>query len=856
MDRLPIDAVLPDLVRALTKSPCAVLRAPTGAGKTTRVPPALLDAGLAGDRTILMLEPRRLAARAAARRIAAERGWRLGGEVGFHVRFDRQASDRTRILVLTEGLLVRYLQDDPFLERAGVVVFDEFHERNLDTDLALALVRKVQLEARPDLELVVMSATIETEGIARFLGGPQGPAPVVASEGRLHPVEVAYLPTDERTPIQKAIVPAIARALESTSGDVLAFLPGVGEIRRTHDELAPLAGRRNVAVHDLYGDLPAEEQDAVLRRADRRKIVLATNVAETSVTIDGVTAVVDSGLARVLRYDAGVGLDRLELVRISRASAEQRAGRAGRTAPGICLRLWSEAEQRSMGEREEPEIRRVDLAGPVLQLACFGETDLERFPWFEAPPPGALERALLLLERLGALGPHGVTATGRAMGRIPAHPRIARLLLEGARLGVAREAAFAGALISERDPFSRGRSRGPSRRSADSDVLDRVRALGDFERTGHAPSELGDLNVGAARFALRARDELLRHAQAVRDADLPRDAHASRESARLEDGLLRALLAAYPDRVARRRAKDDPRGVMVGGRGVRIAEESAVREAEFFVCVDLDAGRRGERAEALVRQASAIERDWLPKERVREAVAVTFDEERKAVTALRRTLYEDLVLEEVRTALPDTGEVERVLAEAAASDLSAALPLEEEETARFLARLRCLRGWMPELELPELDSAEITALLPELCAGARSFADLEKLPLASILKSKLSHAQARALDREAPERIQVPSGSHIALVYEVGRPPVLAARIQELFGLADTPRVAGGRVGVLMHLLAPNHRPQQVTEDLRSFWNGAYADVRKELARRYPRHSWPEDPWNAPAERRPGGRTR
>ncbi len=675
-----------------------------------------------------------------------------------------------------------------------------------------------------------MSATIETESIARFLGD----APIVESAGRLFTVDVAYLGSDVRRshhepPLHEAMVPAISRALDSTSGDVLAFFPGVGENRRAHEALAPLANR-----------LAADEQDAVLRPADRRKIVLATNVAETSVTIEGVTAVVDSGLARILRYDAAVGLDRLELSRISRASAEQRAGRAGRTASGICLRLWSEAEQRSMSEREEPEIRRVDLAGPTLQLRCFGESDLSTFPWFEAPSSGSLERAIRLLELLGALSPRGVTEIGRAMGRIPAHPRIARLLIEGVRLDCANEAAIAGALLSERDPFARGRSRGPSRRSSDSDVLDRVRAIEDFERTGRTGGDLGDLNAGAARFVLRARDDLLRHSGGRHRRDSG-DEHA----------LLEALLAAYPDRVARRRAPDDPRGVMVGGRGVRLAEESSVREAELFVCVDLDAGKRGERAEALVRQASGIDREWLPAERLREEVATRFDEERETVTASRRTVYEDLVLEEAQVGLPEAEQVERTLAEAAAKNLSRALPLESEEVATFLARARCLRAWVPELGLPAFDDAEIAALLPELCAGARSFADLRKLPLADLLKSRLTRVQAHALDREAPEKIRVPSGSLIALVYELGKAPVLAVRIQEVFGLADTPKVAGGRVKVLMHLLAPNHRPQQVTEDLRSFWNGAYVEVRKELSRRYPRHAWPEDPWNAPPERRP-----
>jgi len=788
-----------------------------------------------------MLEPRRLAARAAARRITFERGTRLGEEVGFHVRFDRQASERTRIVVLTEGLLVRYLQEDPFLERAGAVVFDEFHERNLDTDLALALVRKVQLEARTDLRVVVMSATIETSGLSRFLGE----APVVESEGRLFRVDVSYLGAADPRRIDEAVVPAVARAIDATPGDVLVFLPGFGEIRRTREALEPLARRKGAALMELYGDLPAEEQDAVLNRADRRKIVLSTNVAETSVTIEGITAVVDSGLARVLRFDPGVGLDRLELSRISRASADQRSGRAGRTEPGICLRLWSVAEQRSMLEREEPEIRRVDLAGAALQLRAFGERDLSRFPWFEAPSKGSLEQAEILLERLGALGPRGVTEIGRAMAKIPAHPRIARLLLEGRRIGCAREAALAGALLAERDPFLRGRDRVPSRHSSDSDVQDRLRALEEFEHKGRASGDAGDLNQGTARHVLRVRDELLRHCEE----------RGGRRGAPDRDGLLRALLAAYPDRVARRRPEDDARGRMVGGRGVRLGEESAVREAELFVCVEIDAGRRGERAEALVRQASAVERGWLPAGRMREEVVIGFDEEREAVTASRRTLYEDLVLDEAQAALPESGEVERALAEAAARALARALPLEDETVVRLIARLRCLRAWMPELGLPAFEDPEIAALLPELCAGARSFADLRRLPLAELLRSKLSRAQAAALDREAPERIRVPSGSLLPVLYESGKSPVLAVRIQEVFGLADTPAIAGGRVRVLLHLLGPNHRPQQVTEDLRSFWKGAYAAIRKELQRRYPRHAWPADPWNAVPERRPKRRS-
>lgn len=817
---LPIDAVLPRLVESLRRSSCAVLRAPTGAGKTTRVPPALLDAGLAGNRIVLMLEPRRLAARAAARRIASERNVRLGDEVGFHVRFDRTASDRTRILVVTEGLLLRMLQDDPFLNDVGAVVLDEFHERNLDTDLALALARKIQLEVRPDLKIVVMSATFDTTEVSRFLGD----CPVVESEGRHFPVEVRWIPVDERRPVHEGLAAGVAQALDATDGDVLAFLPGVGEIRRAREALEPLARKKDLLLVELYGDLPMERQDAALSRADRRKVVLATNVAETSVTVEGVTAVVDSGLARVMRFDPSVGLDRLELSRISRASAEQRAGRAGRTSPGVCFRLWSQAEERSLREREDPEIRRVDLAGPVLQLRAFGESDVRAFDWLEPPAEAALARAEELLSLLGAVDGRGLTRIGRAMARIPAHPRIARLLLEGEALGCAREAAVAGALLSDRDPF-RGRRSGLAGRRTDSDVLDRVHAV-------------DGLDAASAGFVLRAAEDLERHVKSGR----------GRGS---ETSFLRALLAAFPDRVAKRRAKGDRRGILMGGRGVTLAEESGVVDAELFLCVDIDAGRRGERSEALVRQASAVEREWLAQERIRTETILRFDPDRESVVAMRTTRYEDLALEEAATALPEGGEVARALAEAAATDLERALPLREDETRAFLARLRSLRGWAPELGLPAFDEAELREILPELCEGSRSFADLRKLPLVEIIMNRLSHEQRRALEREAPEHLSVPSGSSIRLVYEPGQAPVLAVRIQEIFGMADTPRIAGGRVKVLMHLLAPNHRPQQVTDDLRSFWSGAYMEVRQELKRRYPRHSWPEDPWRATPERRP-----
>jgi ATP-dependent helicase HrpB len=832
---LPIDDVLPELIAALRQGSAAVLIAPTGAGKTTRVPPALLASGIGGGQQVVMLEPRRIAARAAARRMAEEGGWTLGREVGYQVRFERKAGPETRILVVTEGILVQRLQADPFLEGVGIVIFDELHERSLQTDLSLAMARRVQREVRPDLKLVAMSATLDPGPVAAFLGG----APAIESRGRLHPVDILYLDRPDDRPLSAQIAAGVRRVLAATPGDVLAFLPGVGEIQRSAESLAGLAAEQDLAVLPLYGDLPAERQDAVLRPSSRRKIVLATNVAETSITVDGVTAVVDSGTVRRLRFDPATGLDRLELGRISRASADQRAGRAGRQAPGICLRLWPAWEQATLPERETPEIARVDLAGPALQLLAWGEPDLAAFDWFEPPDRAVLAAATLLLRQLGALDDHGITALGRTMARLPVHPRLGRLLVEGQRLGRARETALLAALISERDPFPRGpRGAGP-RRASRSDLLDRLDALEAFERRNAFE---GDLNAGAARYVLRARDQLLELMKRELAAD-------GREGT--EDSLLRALLAAYPDRVTRRREPRSPRGVMVGGRGVRLADESAVLEAPLFLCVELDTGSSGPLSEALVRKASEVEPAWLPAERLRTAIDLEFDESRDRVAAWKRTRYEDLVIAEAEIPPPDAAETARVLAAAAAERLDRALPLDDPEVAVFLARVRSLADWMPELALPRFTEDELRDLLPALAAGRKSFAELRRAPLLDVLQGALSYQQLEAVGREAPERLEVPSGSQIRIAYEPGKPPVLAARIQEMFGLAETPRVAAGRVPVLLHLLAPNGRPQQVTHDLRSFWENTYRQVRKELAGRYPRHAWPEDPWNARPQRRP-----
>lgn len=861
---LPIDEVLPQVIEALRTSSSVVLRAPTGSGKTTRVPPALLDAGLARAGHIVMLEPRRVAARAAARRIASERGGEVGGEIGYQVRFDQRIGRDTRIRIVTDGVLLRMLQDDPFLERVAIVLFDEFHERGLNVDLALAMVRRVQQTVRPDLKIVVMSATLAAEPIAEWLGN----CSIVTAEGKLFPVNVEYFETGElferhtpsggagfRSPVgrggQGGLGRAVAYALEKSPGDLLVFLPGVGEIRRAADELQSLADRHDLAIMPLYGDLPPEQQDAVLGPCPRRKLILATNVAETSITIDGVTVVVDSGQARVMRFDEQVGLDRLELARISKASADQRAGRAGRTQPGICLRLWSERDQRGMPDHEDPEIRRVDLAGPVLELRAWGETDIPGFPWFELPRESLIEQAEALLRQLGAVDSGGITALGRRMARLPVHPRIARLLLEGQRLGVGDRAALAAAMLSERDPFLR--TSGPSaprRRQAthrsESDVVDRVAALEAFARVGTIDHAVGSLHGGGARFVLQAaaqlRDLLNEDRAAMNDGG--QAAATERDE---DEALQRALLAAFPDRVALRREMSKDRGIMVGGRGVKLAVESAVTEAELFLCVNVDAGR----TEALVRQASAIRREWLDPNLLTTRDDVVFDARSGRVTAFRRTCWDDLILDEVVLTHVREEQIAAALVAAAAEDFRAIFP-KDGDVSEFVERARSLQEWMPELELPPLSEEQLKSLLPGVCQGRKTFDEVRRGPWLQWIKGLFTPAQLQTVDREAPERLVVPSGSRIAIDYKAGKRPVLAVRIQELFGLADTPRIAGGRVPVVLHLLAPNNRPQQVTDDLKSFWNKTYQQVRKDLRARYPKHAWPEDPWNAPPQRRPG----
>jgi ATP-dependent helicase HrpB len=898
LERLPVDDIVEELARAISRHGTAVLHAPPGAGKTTRVPPAIADALTDGGQ-VVVLEPRRVAARAAARRIAAERGWTLGREVGWWIRFERRFRPDSRVVFATEGVLLRWLERDPFLAGVAALVFDEFHERALSSDLALALARRVRLEVRPELRLVVMSATLDAAPIADFLGG----APIVRSAGRPHPVEIRLLDRVVEERLEATVAAAVRRITAEVEGDLLVFLPGVGEIRRVEEALAGWAAAHEIALCPLYGDLPIERQDEALRPGTRRRVVLATNVAESSVTVEGVRAVIDSGLARQLRFDPATGLDRLDIVRISRAAADQRAGRAGREAPGLCLRLWTAADDLALRPFETPEIQRVDLAGAVLALAAWGERDPERFAWFEAPAPERLHRAQRELRDTGALDAHGLTPLGRRLAELPLAPRLGRLVLEGERLGVAADAALAAALLAERDPFRGHDAR--ARAGSRSDLADRLAALDSrrharifdarnqilhllahsFTRHEQERGEESDSRKDKKLFSERQRSEdktkaSIEEKDSIGSGAVPRidgrsgtavaaqprgdspsppfngkSLFLSLSLTEKETNLLRAIAAAYLDRLCRRREAGAERAVMVGGRGVRLGRGSAVRDAELFVAVALDAGRGGERAEDFVRLASAVERDWLPAESVATADELDWDTAGERVVARRRTRFDDLVLAEKEIPIADADAASALLAERAAADLARTLPLDERDVAALLGRIGFLASRRPDLGLPAAPDEMVRAALPVLAAGKRSFAELRGAPLAATLLATLPWRQRQTLDELAPERLALPAGGSARIDYSDPGRPVLAARIQQLFGLAETPTIAGGRALLLLHLLAPNGRPQQVTDDLASFWKNTYPQVRKELAGRYPKHAWPVDPLTVrPASRPRSGR--
>lgn len=834
---LPIDPSLPRILDALDARGALVLVAEPGSGKTTRVPPAMARRGAGG--AVLVLQPRRVAARSTAARIAEEQGWALGREVGYHVRFDRRASADSRLVVMTEGILARRLLADPFLEGVGAVVLDEFHERSLHTDLALALLREVRREVRPDLKIVVMSATLDAGPVAAFLD-----APVVQVPGRTFPIAVSY--RDAPRPADPgAIAGAVADALADAAdrGHVLAFLPGMAEIRRAQAALGPIASARDAVVLPLHGSLPPEEQDAALRPSHRRKIILSTNIAETSLTIDGVTTVIDSGLARVAGHDASRGLDRLDLKPISKASADQRAGRAGRTGPGRCIRLWSEQRHALLEPFETPEVRRVDLGSTLLTLHSWGVAEPRDFAWYEAPEPARIEAAEAMLARLGAFDPatRRITPTGGRMLTLPVHPRLARLLLAAADAGLLREGAALAALLSEKDVAERRR---PGGRRGASDMLDRLDMLAEAEASRFAPS-LKDRGIdpGAARQAAKIRDDLIRLGSRLDPGGASRPGADDREEA-----LLKLLILAYPDRVVMRRGSEET-GVMVGGRGVRLARESVVREGEFFLALDPREERRQGTLELLVAIASAVELDWLEElvpQSIRRERRVEYDAARERVAAMNRLWYEDVLIREDPAKAPDGRETSRALFEALRPQ-AGAIFRDDPAAAAWLARYEFVREAVPELAWPALGDDALAGPLEVLCHGKARMDEVRRASKVSYLESLLTYEQSRELDACAPTSITIPSGRNVRLDYEPGRQPALAAKLQELFGWPEAPRLARGRVPLLLELLGPNHRPVQVTSDLRSFWATTYHQVRKDLRGRYPKHPWPEDPTTAQA---------
>lgn len=833
---LPIDPYIPRIVEILRGSSRMVLEAAPGAGKTTRVPPALLDAGLAGGQ-VLVLEPRRIAARQAAERIASERGVRLGEEVGYQVRFASCASETTRLLVATEGLALRRLVADPFLEGVGVVILDEFHERHLVGDLVLGMLMQIQREVREDLRIVVMSATLPSESIAAYLGD----APIFRCSGKSHPVEVRHLDVDVRDGIGESAALGVRAVLGESEGDVLVFLPGMREIRDCQKVLTPLAQANDLLLCPLYGEQSIAEQDIAMRPAKQRKIILATNVAETSLTIQGVRSVVDTGWARKLRYDPSCGLDRLETERISAASATQRAGRAGREAAGLCLRLWS--PHLRLQEEDAPEVLRVDLSGALLQLMAWGEPNPAGFSWLTPPPAHHLEQALDLLGQLDAIQQGQLAERGRWMAQIPVTPRLASFLLDAQKRGVLQEAGLLAALLSEKHPFGGLLRERPPRELAEieSDLIDQMNLVEEVDLSEHP------LSAQYRRSTSPLRQVQQQLVQSV--ASSPRTGSLSR--AQRDEALARALLAGFPDRVAQRRDGDPLRAVLANGRGVRLDPQSQVKQAPLFLALDVDAGKRQERAEAWARQNSAIQEAWLAPSHLREEQEIAFDATRGRVVGQQKTLYQQLLLRS-RPFLPDATAVSDRLAQEAARDPLVALGLDQPVYAQLLLRLRALHRWLPEAKAPAFDEAMLRERLPLWCFGKRSFEEIRQLPWAEMLLAELSYPQQRTLQEEIPERIEVPSGSVLRIEYrEADDPPILAVRIQEVFGWLDTPRIAKGRVALLLHLLAPNHRPQQVTQDLRSFWQNTYNEVRKELRQRYPKHAWPEDPFSTKAERRP-----
>jgi ATP-dependent helicase HrpB len=842
--QLPIDDVLAELVAAVKARGVAVLVAPPGAGKTTRVPSALLDAGLCGDGDIVVLQPRRLAARLAAARVAFERGVVLGQEVGYEIRLDRKVSGATRIRFVTEGILTARLIGDPMLRGTSCVIIDEFHERHLDGDVALAML--VRLRAtRQDLKIVVMSATLDAEPVAAFLQ-----APVVTSLGRAFPVAISHADAhdDLSLPIGKQVSGAVRKLLrDKLDGDILVFLPGAAEIRYCTEDLAAVAQQHDLLVVPLHGDLTVEEQNKAIVRAPQRKVILATNVAETSVTIDGVVAVIDSGRARVARHSPWSGLPMLQVEPISKASAAQRAGRAGRTRPGVVLRLYTQHDHDGRRPFDAAEIARADLAGVALDLRGGAAARLDDIRWFEAPPVHAVHAAESLLLRLGAVDDAGaLTAMGRRMQRFATHPRLARLICEAEGRSVGAEACLIAALASARElrvEKRSGRSGRGARMTSPSDLIDDLDAMLDARAGGMKSDRIrsAGLDVSTAHTVHKVAEQLQRQLQ--RSSGQPRISDDD-----MDQALQISILAGYPDRVAKRRAPRSADFVFASGGGAALAPNSNVIDAQFIVAVDTaETGERGAASKSAIRRASAIDPSWLIDlflDRIVERDELAWNSDKQRVERVTQMMYDAISIDESRDAerartLDDGAPAAALLAKQA---IAAGIDrfVDGEALAQWRARLATVARAINDDSLLPTDE-QLQRIVAGACQGLISFEELRRADVMSLLDASLADKR-QLIAKLAPGHIDLPRRKRVAIHYELNQSPWIAARMQDFFGLAKGPAVCDGRVPLVLHLLAPNQRPVQVTQDLPGFWVKHYPALRNQLMRKYPRHQWPPDP--------------
>ena len=836
-DSLPINAFAQEIIQRISRDRTLVLVAETGSGKTTQVPQILLKSGIAGEGRIVVLQPRRLAARAVARRVAFEMGVREGGLVGYRTRYERVESAETKILFMTDGLFVRLAQGTQDLKGISVVVLDEFHERGISTDLAAGMVRRLQSQRRPDLRVAIMSATLDAARLGEVFGVEPLSVP-----GRMHPVDIRFL-GDVRAneDVIDRAVNAIVDAAGNLQGDGLVFMPGRNEIQRTIEALRSRLPSGAFEVMALHGGQSPEEQDRALNPSDRRKIVVATNVAETSLTIPGIRFVVDSGLARVHRFDPLRDLNALKLEPNSQASARQRAGRAGRTAPGVCLRLWSEATQNRRAEFDAPEVHRIDLSEALLGLSVVGENDPLKFPWIDSPDSSALDRALRVLVGCGAMDTQGrLTLNGRAMAQIPAHPRLARALLEGARRGCAQRAGLWAAFLSERDPFDRENSESMRRHletdDRPSDVIARERI---FLAWHGGKANRMSIDSDAAREVARAADHL--SSAALRAAgDLTQGSRGAQAGNSSDEAIAESFMLGFPDRIAWRLDRHRPHASMAQRRKVSIDKRSLHEGAGPLLAFEVRQSGGGDTTETTLSMTVALERAWLEStlpHRFANRVEERWEASSQSVEEIEEQLFDDTVIE--RTVRPS-----RSLA--VASEIIAVRMMEdglrpdewEEQIVPWIARTRWVASTFPQRDLLTYSDDDLRILFAEIAAGASRWSQVRGRSCLATVLSALSYEDQTFVQQMAPADIRLPSGYKMKLIYENGQPPRGSAKIQDFYGLDQTPSVAGGRIAVRLEILGPNRRPLQTTADLAGFWRVLYPEIRNELRRRYPRHEW------------------